>query len=86
MLNDQRTSDDDFWCPLDESQDAAASAAAPDVSPTDRAALSRLSEGKTIPYAHVDRLEARGLVERTFGQVVLTRVGRTAAGGGRPGM
>jgi hypothetical protein len=44
------------------------------------AALSRLAIGEWLSEAQVARLQELGLVERVFGQALLTRLGRTTLG------
>ena len=69
---------DAFWCPVDggsrkEKPDL-------DMTPADWAALSRFSSGEWVSDAHVDRLQSLGLIERVFGQPLLTRLGRSTIG------
>ena len=51
-----------------------------DMTPADWAALSRLSSGDWVSDAHIDRLQSLGLVEKVFGQALLTRLGRSTIG------
>lgn len=71
---------DNFWCPADKKREAARPPVALTMTPSEWAALSRLAIGEWILEAHIDRLEELGLVERAFGQALLTRLGRTTLG------
>ena len=77
MLDKNAT--DDFWCPAEEKKPLPER---PDLemTPADWAALSRLATGEWISDALIGRLESLGLVERVFGQALLTRLGRTTIG------
>ena len=48
--------------------------------PNDWAALSRFSLGEWTSDAQIDRLQSLGLLERVFGQALLTRLGRSTIG------
>ena len=50
------------------------------MTPAEWAALSRLALGEWLSEAQIDRLQDLGLVERVFGQALLTRVGRATLG------
>ena len=50
------------------------------LAPGEWAALSRFGCGEWIPEIQTDRLIALGLVEKVFGQALLTRLGRTKLG------
>ena len=51
-----------------------------DLTPAEWASLSRFGCGEWIPEAQIDRLQTLGLVEKVFGQALLTRLGRTTIG------
>jgi hypothetical protein len=70
---------DEFWCPLGDMR-AAAAKPAPEMTPSDWTALSRFGSGDWISDAQIDRLESLGLLEKVFGQALLTRLGRTTLG------
>ena len=67
---------DDFWCPLGEP--ASPPAADQEITADDWAALTRLERAEWISDAQITALESQGLVERAFGQALLTRLGRAA--------
>lgn len=73
----------EFWCPLGEQRRDAEASPRLDMTPADWAALSRFSSGDWVSDAHVERLMSLGLVEKVFGQALLTRVGRTTIGADR---
>jgi hypothetical protein len=78
MLSDKS---DDFWCPLGEQSHAhAGRRITAAMTPAEWAALSRLAIGEWLSDAQLARLQALGLVERVFGQALLTRLGRTTLG------
>jgi hypothetical protein len=79
MLQDESTTGE-FWCPIEEKHDARATKPAVEMTASDWAALSRFSSGEWVSDAHVDRLHSLGLVERVFGQPLLTRLGRSTIG------
>jgi hypothetical protein len=80
MLAD-KSSSDEFWCPLaDGARPRAERKVALDMTPAEWAALSRLALGEWLSDAQIDRLQELGLVERVFGQALLTRLGRTTIG------
>ena len=80
MLADKPPSDE-FWCPLgDPAPTAADRKVALSMTPAESAALSRLALGEWLSDAQIDRLQELGLVERVFGQALLTRVGRATLG------
>ena len=72
-------SNDDFWCPLGDKGAPPASATI-DLTAEDREALSRVGCGDWISDAQIARLESLGLLEKAFGQALLTRLGRTVLG------
>jgi hypothetical protein len=80
MLSD-KVSSKDFWCPLGEqSHDAAVTRISATLTPSEWASLSRLAIGEWLSDSQVARLQELGLVERAFGQALLTRLGRTTIG------
>ena len=79
MLEDKTTSGE-FWCPLGEKRYVREASPALDMTAADWAALSRFSSGDWVSDAHIDRLQSLGLVEKVFGQPLLTRLGRTTIG------
>ena len=78
MLQDDSATGE-FWCPI-EGKGSGASPKGVDMTPADWAALSRFSSGDWVSDAHLDRLQSLGLIERVFGQPVLTRLGRSTIG------
>lgn len=80
MLTDE-SSNDDFWCPLDDTARAASDTQiAMSMTPGEWACLSRLAVGEWLSEAQITRLQELGLAERVFGQALLTRLGRTTLG------
>ena len=79
MLQDEDATGE-FWCPTDDGRGARGPRADLDMTPTDWAALSRFSSGEWVSDANIDRLQSLGLIERVFGQPLLTRLGRTTIG------
>ena len=79
MLQDQNAAGE-FWCPIEGKDEARTGRPTLDMTPADWAALSRFSSGEWVSEAHVDRLQSLGLIERVFGQPLLTRLGRTTIG------
>ena len=79
MLEDKATAEE-FWCPLGEKPGAREASRVHDMTPADWAALSRFSSGDWVSDAHIDRLQSLGLLERVFGQALLTRLGRATIG------
>ena len=80
MLTDE-SSRDQFWCPLGDAANAEADRrVVAGMTPAEWAALSRLAIGEWLAEAQIARLQELGLVERVFGQAMLTRLGRTALG------
>lgn len=69
----------EFWCPA-ESATSPTAQREPEMTPADWAALSRFSSGDWVSDAHIARLQALGLVEKVFGQALLTRLGRSTIG------
>ena len=68
---------DDFWCPLGEPPSPRAGGQL-EMSAEDWAALTRLDRAEWISDAQITALESLGMVERAFGQALLTRLGRAA--------
>ena len=79
MLQDESATGE-FWCPIGEKPENRAPKPGLDMTPADWAALSRFSSGDWVSEAHVDRLQSLGLIERVFGQPLLTRLGRSTIG------
>ena len=79
MFPDKSTTEE-FWCPVGEQRQAREPSPALDMSAADWAALSRFTSGDWVSDAHIDRLLGLGLVEKVFGQALLTRLGRTTIG------
>lgn len=80
MLADDSPSEE-FWCPLgDLDRPPADNKIAPGMTSGEWAALSRLALGEWLPDAQIDRLRELDLVERVFGQALLTRRGRATLG------
>jgi hypothetical protein len=77
MFSDE-SPDADFWCPLGEEHAPTRFDLTPDMTAAEQAALSRLGAGDWLSDVQIARLEELGLVERVFGQALLTRLGRTA--------
>ena len=76
---ENRNAPDDFWCPVETKKPHGARPDL-DMTPADWAALSRFSRGEWVSDAHIDRLQSLGLIERVFGQPLLTRLGRSTIG------
>ena len=70
--------DAEFWCPLGEDGALKQHDDRPNMTATEHASLSRLALGDWLSDAQIARLQALGLVERVFGQALLTRSGRAA--------
>lgn len=66
---------EDFWCPLGETASPEADSG---LNAEHRAALTRLDDAEWVSDAQLGVLESLGLVERAFGQPLLTRLGRAA--------
>ena len=75
-----KSAEGEFWCPIEEKYESRAGKPALDMTPADWAALSRFSGGEWVSDAHIHRLQSLGLIERVFGQPLLTRLGRTTIG------
>jgi hypothetical protein len=76
-----RSSSNEFWCPLGESASSTAQKrVAALMSAVEWAALSRLAVGEWLSDQHIARLHELGLAEIVFGQALLTRLGRTTLG------
>jgi len=76
-LPEQDPSKGEFWCPVGEKRPPRPDL---DMTPGDWAALSRFSSGEWISDAQVERLRSLGLLEKVFGQALLTRLGRATIG------
>jgi hypothetical protein len=50
------------------------------MTPEEGFALSRFSAGEWVSDQLIERLERLGLIEKVFGQPLLTRLGRMTAG------
>jgi len=79
MLQD-KTPSSEFWCPIEDKPQTRAVRPALDMTPQDWAALSRFGTGEWVSDIHIDRLQSLGLIEKVFGQALLTRLGRTTLG------
>jgi hypothetical protein len=80
MMLEDKTTTGEFWCPLGEKSAPRSASPVLDMTAADWAALSRFSSGDWVSDALIDRLESLGLVEKVFGQALLTRVGRSTIG------
>jgi hypothetical protein len=78
MIQDESATGE-FWCPV-EGKSPRASQNGLEMTPADWAALSRFSSGDWVSDADLDRLQSLGLIERVFGQPLLTRLGRSTVG------
>jgi hypothetical protein len=76
---DEKATKGEFWCPLGEKR-APEARPALDMTAADWAALSRFSVGDWISDTNIERLQSLGLLEKVFGQALLTRLGRTTIG------
>ena len=79
MLHDDPPKDE-FWCPTDEKRQPGPARSALVLTPEDSSALARFCNREWVSDAHLDRLQSLGLIERAFGQALLTRLGRTTVG------
>jgi hypothetical protein len=70
----------EFWCPTEEKREARKPGPTLEMTPADWAALSRFCSGEWVSDAQIERMQSLGLVERVFGQPLLTRLGRTTIG------
>ena len=77
MFSDE-SSDAEFWCPLGEEHGPTRFDLTPDITAAEHATVCRLAAGDWLSDLQIARLEELGLVERVFGQAVLTRLGRSA--------
>jgi hypothetical protein len=77
MLSDESPVPE-FWCPLGEEHAPTCFELVPGMTATEHATLSRLAAGDWLWDVQIARLEILGLVERAFGQALLTRMGRAA--------
>ena len=73
----EESSDAEFWCPLGGDGTPARHPHASTTTPAEHASLTRLAAGDWLSDAQIIRLEELGLVERVFGQALLTRSGRS---------
>ncbi len=76
----EQTSPADFWCPIEETRTTPAGRAEVDMTADDWAALSRFNTGEWVSDQRIERMEALGLIEKVFGQPLLTRLGRMTVG------
>jgi len=74
------TSPADFWCPIEENPKVHTGSPKVDMTPDDWTALSRFNTGEWVSDQLIDRLESLGLIEKVFGQPLLTRLGRVTIG------
>jgi hypothetical protein len=74
---------EEFWCPLGDDPERGKTSPPLDITPANWAALSRFSSGDWVSDEDIERLMSLGLVERVFGQALLTRLGRTTIGADR---
>lgn len=79
MLEDE-TPSSEFWCPIEDKPKTRAVSPTLDMTPQDWAALSRFTTGEWVSDVHLDRLQSLGLIEKVFGQALLTRLGRATIG------
>ena len=79
MLQD-KSATSELSSPIGEKRENRAPRPGLDMTPSDWAALSRFSGGAWVSEAHIDRLQSLGLIERVFGQPLLTRLGRSTIG------
>ena len=78
-----RSTNDEFWCPANESASSVAQKrVAAVMTPLEWAALSRLALGEWLPDQQIAKLTELGLAEIVFGQALLTRLGRATLGAG----
>lgn len=78
MFSDE-SPDAEFWCPLgNEDGTPKPPQHVSSTTAADHASLLRLAAGDWLSDAQITRLEELGLVERVFGQALLTRSGRSA--------
>jgi hypothetical protein len=78
-----RSTTNDFWCPLNEaSASVAQQRVTAAMTPAEWADLSRVAVGEWVSERQIERLNALGLAETVFGQTLLTRLGRATLGTG----
>ena len=70
----------DLWCPIEENRKVQPGHVEVDMTPDDWTALSRFNTGEWVSDQLIDRLESLGLIEKVFGQPLLTRLGRVTIG------
>ena len=78
----ERSTNEDFWCPVNESVSIAQKRVTAAMTPVEWAALSRLALGEWLSDQQIAKLTELGLVEIVFGQALLTRLGRATIGAG----
>ena len=74
MHDNRDTTEDDFWCPLDDKQGTVVVRCV-ELTPIERETLARVQRGDWIAEAVVHLFETRGLVTRVFGGIRLTPAG-----------
>lgn len=77
---DEQTSPADFWCPIEETRKVEPGTVMVDMTADDWAALSRFSTGEWVSDQLIERMGALGLIEKVFGQPLLTKLGRVTIG------
>ena len=77
MFSDE-SSDAEFWCPLGGDRASNDRSIASNMTSAEWTSLSLLAAGEWLSDAQIARLAELGLVERVFGQALLTRLGRTS--------
>ena len=77
---DEKSLSNDFWCPTEDRSSSDKAKPGLELTAAEMATLSRFGRREWVADAQIDRLLALGLVEKGFGQAVLTRLGRTALG------
>jgi hypothetical protein len=75
VLSDE-SPDPEFWCPLGEEHAPIQFELVPGMTVSEHGTLSRLAAGDWLSDLQIARLEHLELVERVFGQALLTRLGR----------
>ena len=77
MHDNRDSADDDFWCPLDDTQ-ATVVVRCVELTPIERETLARVQRGDWIAESVVHLFETRGLVMRALGGIRLTPAGEAA--------
>ncbi len=77
---DEKSRGNEFSCPIQDRPSGGQAQPGIELTPDERAVLSRFGRREWVADAQIDRLQAQGLVERVFGQAVLTRLGRATLG------